>query len=51
MKLKKSKKFEEWMNLKPVTDEEFEELLDEPKMDKKKKKVKKGEFYRDDSNF
>jgi len=54
MKLKKSKKFREWVELKPVTDEEFEELLDEPKREKKgksKKKIKKKEFYRDDLNF
>ena len=55
MKLKRSKKLEEWMDLKPVTDEEFEELLDElPKEQrggKKAKKLKKKEFYRDDLNF
>lgn len=56
MKLKRSKKLEEWMDLKPVTDEEFEELLDElPKEQRKgkkaKKKLKKREFYRDDLIF
>ncbi|MCD6492837.1 MAG: hypothetical protein J7K36_03420 [Archaeoglobaceae archaeon] len=55
MKLKKSKKFKDWVDLKPVTDEEFEELLnDPPKMKesrKSKKKLKKKEFYKDDLNF
>lgn len=56
MKLKRSKKLEEWMDLKPVTDEEFEELLDEPprreqRGKKAKKKIKKKEYYRDDLNF
>jgi hypothetical protein len=52
MGLKRAKKFEEWMDLKPVTDEEFEELLNDiPKQEikgnrkKKLKKIKKKEFY------
>jgi hypothetical protein len=39
MDLRRAKKFEDWMDLKPVTDEEFEELLnDPPKRGKVKKK-------------
>jgi len=47
--LKRAKNFEDMLELKPVTDEEFEELLsDRPKRDyKKDKKFKKGKkkFY------
>ncbi|AGK60828.1 hypothetical protein Asulf_00819 [Archaeoglobus sulfaticallidus PM70-1] len=51
MALKRAKKFEDWMDLKPVTDEEFEELLNDPPRQnfkgnrrKKMKKLKKKEF-------
>ncbi|MBO8181751.1 MAG: hypothetical protein H0Z28_03030 [Archaeoglobus sp.] len=54
MALRRAKKFEEWLDLKPVTDEEFEELLNEPPRQeirgnrkKKLKKLKKMEFQRD----
>jgi hypothetical protein len=54
MGLKRAKRFEEWMDIKPVTDEEFEELLnDTPRKDfkgnrkKRLKKIKKQEFYRE----
>ncbi len=42
MRLKRSKKVEELLDLKPVSDEEFEELLD----DRSKKNNKKGEDKR-----
>jgi len=53
MRLKRSKKVEDLLDLKPVTDEEFEELLnDMPKKNdggrdirKKKKKSKFEEFF------
>jgi hypothetical protein len=49
MRLKRAKKFEEWLELKPVTDEEFEELLNDPPRKevgrKKRAKIKKREFY------
>ncbi len=42
MKLKRSKKIEELLDLKPVTDEEFEELLDDrPRKNDKEKKGKR----------
>jgi hypothetical protein len=50
MRLKRAKKFEEWLDLKPVTDEEFEELLNDPPKKEfggkksKTKKIKKREF-------
>jgi len=52
--LKRAKKFEEWLDLKPVTDEEFEELLNDPprgdfrgNKKRKFKKIKKKEFHRE----
>jgi hypothetical protein len=55
MSLRRAKKFEDWADLKPVTDEEFEELLNDPPRKNakggRKKKSKKGrgkrEFYDD----
>lgn len=49
MRLKRSKKIEELLDLKPVTDEEFEELLnDKPKKNNRKKedrrKKRKSKF-------
>lgn len=47
MKFKRSKRVEELLDLKPVTDEELEDLLnDEPKSKKNndKRKKKKREF-------
>jgi len=46
MKFKRSKRVEELLDLKPVTDEELEDLLnDEPKnRENNKKKKKKREF-------
>ncbi len=41
MRPRKSKKVEDLLDLKPVTDEEFEELLDDrPKKDSRKKRRK-----------
>jgi|GEM_PF-612741 hypothetical protein len=56
MKLKGKKKFEDWLNLKPVTDEEFEELLNErPRRSEDRrrrktrmKKAKKEHLYPED---
>ena len=50
MKLKRSKRIEELLDLKPVTDEEFKELLDdrprrEEKRGKKKKRREFEEFF------
>jgi len=49
--MKRAKKFQEYFeDIRPVTDEELEELLnDPPKPDRKNKNFKKGkkDFYRD----
>lgn len=53
MGLRRAKKFEDWMDIKPVTDEEFEELLNDPprnntkggKRGKIKKNKGKKDFY------
>jgi len=44
MKLKRARNFEDMLEIKPVTDEEFEELLNEiPRKElKKRKRFKKG---------
>ncbi len=51
MRLKRSKKIEELLDLKPVTDEEFKELLDDRprKNDKEKgrRKRKKKDLFRE----
>ena len=45
MRFRKSKKVEEMLDLKPVTDEEFEELLnDRPKRGGEKKRRKRSRF-------
>ncbi len=51
MRLRRAKKYEDWMDLKPVTDEEFEELLNDPPRTNtkggKKRKLKKNKNKKD----